>query len=125
MSVQGMIIQKKGLMTNGKSPKSRGDLHENATAKQIPKQDLKITSKIKPREKHRQGTSKRRKKQNTQDIHKEGDRTRRIGGTRIDVRLDLDESSRDLEHTRINGIWDAYRAKARAWEQSFFVFVGF
>jgi hypothetical protein len=28
-------------MTNGKSPKSRGDLHENATAKQIPKQDTK------------------------------------------------------------------------------------
>jgi hypothetical protein len=52
-------------MTNGKSPKSRGDLHENATAKQIPKQDLKITSKIKPREKHRQGTSKRKKKNKT------------------------------------------------------------
>jgi hypothetical protein len=56
-------------MTNGKSPKSRGDLHENATAKQIPKQDLRITSKIKPREKHRQGTSKRKKKKTKHTRH--------------------------------------------------------
>jgi hypothetical protein len=64
--------KKGGLMTNGKSPKSRGDLHENATAKQIPKQDLRITSKIKPREKHRQGTSKRKKKNKTHKTYTKG-----------------------------------------------------
>jgi hypothetical protein len=40
------------------------------------------------------------------------------------VSLDLDERKEGWEHTRINGIWDAYRAKAQAWEKLLF-FLGF
>jgi hypothetical protein len=85
------------------------------TAKQIPKQDLKITSKIKPKDKKqktRQTNENKQDNKTRQNIHKKGEDTE-YRRARIDVRgWDLEESRAGvLEHTRINGIWDAYRAK--------------
>jgi hypothetical protein len=86
------------------------------TAKQIPKQDLKITSKIKPKEKNKkQGkqtkTNRTRTKQD-KTYTKKGIGHGVSGGQESMCGWDLEESRAGvLEHTRINGIWDAYRAK--------------
>jgi hypothetical protein len=59
------------------------------TAKQIPKQDLKITSKIKPKEKNKkQGKQTKTNRTTKQDkTYTKKGRTRSIGRARIDVRL--------------------------------------